>query len=283
MELQVFTRENVKDNVLIGLLRNDLASTPFPWALRQIPVQGKRSNGSAPPEPAHKPGKGFALLAFPFEPHGVVMAALSRKNLAAAGYAVELLCYPDTAGGPGWLWNELLPGIPPQDYQRLVIIGDRPDLAVTPQLLRIVQNWQKAGALVRMLNRHEASWARLPALLELGVEAVLGGDWAYFWGDAPGQADMAWGRIAALCTRDPTQSTVGLTDQEQAVAQGLLKVIYDSQPADDTEGWVTVATPILDQIQADNRGYFAGAGGRFCCDLCVAGQSRSGGGASPAF
>ena len=80
----------------------------------------------------------------------------------------------------------------------------------------------------------------------------MGGDWAYFWGDVPSQADMAWGRIAALCTRDPTQSTVGLTEQEQAMTQGLLKVIYDSQPANDTAGWGAVATPILDQIQADN-------------------------------
>jgi hypothetical protein len=207
VELQVFTREDVKDNILIGLLRNDLAGTPFPWALRQIPVQGGRSDGSARLEQAPKPGNGSALLAFPFEPHSVVMAALSRKNLAAAGYAVELLCYPDTAGGPGWLWNQVLPGIPPQDYQRLVIIGDRPDLAVTPQLLRTVQNWQKAGVLVSVLNRHEASWTRLPALLQRGAEVVLGGDWAYFWGSLPANP-IGLGRIRGWRPR-PNQSTVG--------------------------------------------------------------------------
>jgi len=185
------------------------------------------------------------------------MAALSRKHLAAAGAEIELLCYPDTAGGPAWLWGQVLAEIDPGKYDRLVVIGDRPDDGATAHLLETARRWRAAGAEVCLLNRYEANWPRLPALLELGVEAVLGGDWAYFWGDAPSQADMAWGRIAALCTRDPTQSTVGLTDQEQAVAQGLLKVIYDSQPADDTAGWGAVATPILDQIQAANWGYFA--------------------------
>ena len=271
VELQIFTREDVKDNVLIDLLRNDLAGTPFPWALRQIPVQGGRSGGSARPEQASKPGNGSALLAFPFEPHSVVMAALSRKNLAAAGYAVELLCYPDTAGGPGWLWSELLPGIPPQDYRRLVIIGDRPDPVVTPQLLRTVQNWQQAGVLASVLNRHEASWARLPALLQRGVEAVLGGDWAYFWGEPASQSDVAWGRIAGLCTRDPNQSTVGLTDEEEAVTKGLLKTVYDAagQPATDTDGWAALVRPILDRIQADDRVFFSEQAAGFAAALAT--------------
>jgi exopolyphosphatase / guanosine-5'-triphosphate,3'-diphosphate pyrophosphatase len=253
VELQVFTRGNVKDNIQIAMLRDDLSSTPFPWTLRQIPVHEGR------PEQAPNRGNAPALVAFPFEPHSVVMAALSRKHLAAAGHDVELLCYPDTAGGPGWLWGQVMPGIAPQGYQRLVVIGDRPDLAVTPQLLRTVENWQKAGVLVSALNRHEANWVRLPALLERGAEVVLGGDWAYLWGEPAGQQEMAWGRIAALCTRDPNQSTVGLTDEEEAVTKGLLKTVYDaaSQPATDTDGWAALVKPILDRIQADDRAFFS--------------------------
>ena len=213
------------------------------------------------------------------------MAALSRKHLAAAGDNIELLCYPDTAGGPAWLWGQALPEIDPSKYDRLVVIGDRPDDGAAAQMLDVARRWRTAGAVISLLNRYEANWPRFPALLALGVEAVLGGDWGYFWGDALGPSDMAWGRVAALCTRDPIQPTAGLTDAEQALAQGFLKIVYDSQPASDTEGWVALAEPILDLIQADNRSYFIGAGGRLCYDLCAARRGigrRSGGGAGVA-
>ncbi len=258
VELQVFTKGEVKDNIEITRLRDDLAGTPFQWALQQIAVRGERLDASSCPEGAPRHGNGSALLAFPFEPHSVVMAALSRKNLTAAGYDVELLCYPDTAGGPGWLWCQVLPEIAPEDHQRLVVIGDRSDSAVTPQLLRTVKRWRETGIPISVLNRHEANWTRLPALLQRGAEVVLGGDWTYFWGEPAGQQDLTWGRIAALCTRDPTQSTVGLTDEEEAVTEGLVKTVYDAarQPASDTDGWAALVGPILDRIEADDRAFF---------------------------
>ncbi len=116
---------------------------------------------------------------------------------------------------------------------------------------------------ITILNRHEANWSRLPDLLQLEVEVILGGDWAYFWDDAAAAAapgsDLAWGRIASLCTRDPTQSTVGLTNEEQAVTRGLLKATYDAlrQPAEDTIGWAALAESIMDRIAADDQTYFA--------------------------
>jgi hypothetical protein len=126
-------------------------------------------------------------------------------------------------------------------------------------LLETIEGWQASNALVSLLNRHEANWPRLPDLLERGVDVVLGGDWAYFWGNSISQTDLAWGRIAALCTRDTSQSTVGLTAEEQAVTKGLLKMVYDAalQPADDLDSWLALVEPILDQIAADNWAFFA--------------------------
>jgi hypothetical protein len=200
-----------------------------------------------------------ALLVFPFEPNSLVMAALSRNHLSADGYQVELLCYPDTAGGTAWLWGQVLPETDPAGYDRLVVIGDRPDPDITTQLLETIERWQAGDTPVSLLNRHEANWSRLPDLLKRGVDVVLGGDWAYFWGDEISQSDLAWGRIAALCTRDPSQSTVGLSRMERSVTKGLLKVVYDaaSNPAANLDGWVALAEPILDQIEADNRSFFS--------------------------
>jgi exopolyphosphatase / guanosine-5'-triphosphate,3'-diphosphate pyrophosphatase len=259
VELQVFTQGDVSDNLQIALLRKDLAGTPLPWTLRQVPVPGDRCDDLPGLEWAPKRSTGSALLAFPFEPHSVVMAALSRKHLAAAGYGVELLCYPDTAGGPSWLWSEVLPGIAPQSYGRLVVVGDRSDPAVTPYLLQTVSHWQEAGVPVSVLNRHEASWTRLPALLQRGAEVVLGGDWSYFWGEPAGQQDLAWGRIAALCTRDPAQSTLGVAAEVEAVTKGLLKTVYDAacRQAADTDGWAVLVRPILERIEADDRAFFS--------------------------
>jgi hypothetical protein len=100
----------------------------------------------------------------------------------------------------------------------------------------------------------------------MGVEVILGGDWVYFWGDNVIEVDLTWGRIAALCTRDPTQSTVGVTEQERAITQGLLNVVYDAMtesPADDTAGWAVLAEPILDRIGADDQAFFAEQAGGF--------------------
>jgi len=265
VQLQVFTQGHIKANLQIAMLRGDLDSTPLDWSVRETAVDEGPSDDLSWPKRAGEKRNRPALLVFPFDPHSLVMAALSRKHLVVDGYEVELLCYPDTPDGPDWLWGQILPETDPGKYDRLVVIGDRPDPSVTSQLLRTARRWQAIGAAVSLLNRHEANWSRLPALLQLGVEVILGGDWAYFWGDTISQPDLAWGRIAALCTRDPTQSTVGLTDKEQAITQGLLKAVYDaaSQPADDTDGWAALAKPILDRIQADDRVYFADQAGGF--------------------
>ena len=108
-----------------------------------------------------------------------------------------MLCYPDTAGGPAWLWGQVLAEIDPGECRPPG--GDRrsrPDKRHDRAFLETARRWRDVGVEICLLNRYEANWPRLPALLELGVEAVLGGDWAYFWGDVLSQADMAWGRIA---------------------------------------------------------------------------------------
>jgi hypothetical protein len=259
VQMQVFTRGHTQGNIQIAFLHEKLDSTPLGWSVRETAVDEGLSDDLSWLTRAGEKRNRPALLVFPFDPHSLVMAALSRKHLVVDGYEVELLCYPDTPDGPDWLWGQVLPETDPGKYDRLVVIGDRPDPSVTSQLLQTARRWQADGAAVSLLNRHEANLPRLPALLQLGVEVILGGDWAYFWGEPVSQPDLAWGRIAALCTRDPTQSTVGLTDEEQAITQGLLKVVYDaaSQPADDTDGWAALAKPILDRIQADGRVYFA--------------------------
>jgi DNA-binding Lrp family transcriptional regulator len=274
VHLQVFTQGTVKDNMQIAMLRDDLGSTPLAWALQEIAVHQGPADDSSRLKWAREKQNRSALLVFPFEPHSLVMAALSRKHLAMAGYNVELLCYPDTAGGTGWLWSQVLPDVAPETYNRLVIIGDRPDSSVTLQLLETVSRWQAAGSIVSLLNRHEANWTRLPALLQRGVEVVLGGDWTYFWGGPVSQKELAWGRIAALCTHDPTQSTVGLTDEEQATTQGLLKMVYDAarQPASDADGWAALAKPILDRIQVDDRACFAAQAGGFAATYATTTQ-----------
>jgi hypothetical protein len=266
VNLQVFMRETVPDNMQVAMLRGDLTTTPLDWSVQEIVAGNGASAELAGIGAARVPAPGSvaakplpALLVFPFEPNSLVMAALSRKHLAIAGHQVELLCYPDTAGGTAWLWGEVLPATDPADYGRLVVIGDRPEAGVSAQLLETVEHWQASHVQVGLLNRHEASWPRLPDLLQRGVDVVLGGDWAYFWGDEISRADLAWGRVAALCARDPTLSTVGLTWEEQAVARGLLKTVCDaaSNPACDVDGWLALAEPILDHITADNRAYFA--------------------------
>jgi hypothetical protein len=259
--IQIFTRGRSTNNLQINMLRGDLASTPLDWDVVELDIEGI-SQSASPVKSQHKksPVGDRAMIVFPFEPHSLVMAALSRKNLAAAGCNTETMCYPDTVDGPEWLWNQALQEIRPHGFDRLLIIGDRPDNGMTPSIVDTISLWRENGAKINVLNRYEANWSRLPQLLELGVEVTLGGDWVYFWGDSASEVDLMWGRIGALCTRDPTQSTVGITVEEKAITQGLLNIVYQtiaSPLPDDTLGWMAISEPILDRIQGDDRTYFA--------------------------
>ncbi len=264
IQLQVFVHAQTKIdmNFHIQALRKDVDDTPFAWPVQVIRGNPPQDTSAAQP-PIHP--LGVALVVCPFDPHSLVMAALSRKQLAAAGYRVELLIYADTDGASAWLWGEALADFAPSDFSQLVVIGDRPDATIGPTVLATLARWRSSDITCTVLNRHEATWARLPELLALGVQAKLGGDWAYFWGDAVDEADFFWSRIAALCTRDPIQSTVGLTPEEQTMSHGLLRVIYaaaEQSPAE-LDRWLALATPILDAIEADDRPWFAAQADEF--------------------
>jgi len=263
VELQIFTRGHVTENTLISSLQKDLCTTPLAsppdnWRVRVLP-SGKRQVASSAARTSQ------ALLVFPLDAHSLVMAALSRKQLMAAGYVVECLCYPDTADGPAWLWRETLPSIKRDGFERLVVVGDRPDGGAASDLLQTMAQWRSAGVAVSWLNRYEANWAYLPQLLALGVDVVLGGDGVYFWGDTVSEGDLMWARVAALCTRDPTMAAVAVIPEEQTLTRGLLAVILDAlrQPARDTAGWFALAEPVLDRIAADDWAFFTSQAGRF--------------------
>ena len=262
VNLQVFASRELQENMQFNMLVNDLEGTPLPWTVEQVTVSNdtklgglSRKEGSAETNALAHPK---ALMAYPFDCHSLIMAAISRRNLRSAGWQVEMLCYPDTADGPGWLWRNALADSRSQDYGLLVAIGDRPDSTVTDDLVKRVSQWRSNGASVTLLNRHEANWSRLPELLKLGVETFLGADWAYFWGSDVRPSDLIWGGIAALGTRDPTQSTVGVSSEQEALVQGLLKCVYDQagRSIHDIEGWVRLSESIISRIEADDFTYF---------------------------
>lgn len=263
VNLQVFANREIQENIQFNMLRNELEGTPLPWRVEQVLVSHRSDPGPLSQEAklgaAKDQRRKKALLAYPFDSHSLIMAAISRRNLKRAGWQIELLCYPDTANGPSWLWSEGLAQFPPENYGLLVAIGDRPDPAAAEHLLDRVRIWRQAGVSITILNRHEANWARLPDLLKIGVEIVLGGDWAFFWGSDVHQQDLLWGQIASLSTRDPTQSTSSLPLEQEVVVQGLLKSVYDQAGAssEDIAGWVRLSETILRRIEADDFAYFS--------------------------
>jgi hypothetical protein len=262
--LQVFTRGKVIDNIQTRMLREDLAATPLSWSVQEHAVESSDIRSTVTASSTSETP--LALLVFPFDAHSLVMAAISRKQLQAAGYVVALLVYPDTADAPNWLWRDALGEMETTGIARLVVIGDRADSNIAPQQLHTIERWQSAGARISILNRHEANWSRIPQLCARGVEVTLGTDWAYFWGDQITFDDLAWARIAALCARDPTMAAVPVTPEEQAIAHGLLQVVFEAQAdsaPNDTAGWSGLAESILDRIAANDRDYFATQGATF--------------------
>ncbi len=260
IDLEVFTKGEVVHNIQIEMLEGDLNSTPLDWTIDRINAEQVIPDYPESEEQIEAPVDRTALLVLPFEVHSLVTAGISRKHLSKAGYDVEVLCYPDTPDGSRWLWKEMLPDVSTVDLDRILIIGDRPDASVYTPIRRMIKRWHAAGVDISILNRHEANWFRIPEFLKAGVEVILGGDWAYFWGKSADSTSLTWGRIASLCTRDPTQSTEGVTDRERAITHGLLKVVYDviaDPPPDDTLRWSELAEQVIDRIESDDQDYFA--------------------------
>jgi hypothetical protein len=247
--LQIFTKEaGSDDNILIEMLRNDLNATPLDFQIDVLALDRP---------PAIEGTGGTVLLAFPFAPHSLIMAARNRLQLQRAGYTVECLCYPDTYEAAAWLWRDTLPDIEAKRYARLVVVGDRTGPDVAEHRLSVLRQWREQAVAITLLNRHEATWTGLPALINLGVDVVLGNDWSYYWQDALTTRDVAWGRVAAACTREVVMAT-GLAAADERVAAGLLAAVFDAcaTPADDTAGWLALAEPIMERIAADDLRYF---------------------------
>lgn len=260
VNIQVFTRGVVRGNMQIEQLYNDLSKTPLDWSVQEISI----------PVPEQAPARtGRALVVFPFDPHSLIMAALSRRQLERAGYTVEWFCYPDTPDGSLWLWRDALGEMDAAEIQELVIIGDRPDPNITVYLLGTLDRWQAAGVRVNILNRHETNWARIPQLRARGVRLTLGTDWAYFWGDTFTHEEFEWAVVAALITRDPTMATTHVSVERQQVMQGLLGAVLDGQGQaeqrriQNTAGWVGLAEPLLERIAASDRAFFAARADEF--------------------
>lgn len=249
LTMQVFTKPNVTDNFQINTLRDAIKASPLSIQLEVIPVKE-----ADPPKREITGDEPLALIAFPFDPHSLIMAAITRKHLQQAGKLVRMICYADSANGSQWLWNETLPKLTASSHETLVIIGDRPNAATAAAALKTIETWRAAKVNVHLLNRHEANWRRLPDLAKFDVQSVLGGDWCYFWGKDVTSAEMQWGRIAALISRDPTQTTTGLSAEEESIARGFLKAVHDAtgQLADDQMNWSAQADPLIKRIMAND-------------------------------
>lgn len=260
VNIQVFTRGVVDKNIQIEQLHGDLSKTPLDWTVQELAI----------PAPARRRSvQGRALVVFPFDPHSLVMAALSRRQLERAGCTVELFCYPDTPDGGMWLWRSALGDMDPEGITELVVIGDRPDSNNTMHLFNALDRWQSAAARVNILSRHEANWVRTPQLRARGVSVTLGTDWAYFWGSDFTPEDFEWASLAALTTRDPTMAAAPTTLETENVMRGLLGAVLDAEQKGvtggirDSTGWLALAGPILDRIAGNDRTYFASRAAEF--------------------
>lgn len=257
--IQVFTRGVVRDNIQIEALHSDLSKTPLPWTIEQLaipPAEPEAAKGGRAPERR-------ALVAFPFDPHSIVMAALSRKQLQRANFQVELFCYPDTPASAQWLWRDAMRELNAEQYEQLVVIGDRPDPMANDALFETLAEWQARGACVSLLNRHEARWILIPQLLARNVQVTLGTDWAYFWGSEFSPSDFEWARLAALATRDSTMAAIPVSPEDEEVVRGLVWSVLDAERRanerglDDSTEWLALAEPLLERIETNDRAYFS--------------------------
>lgn len=254
--LQVFTQSDVKENIQIDMLRDDLASTNLDWDIKRVSILD-----SYPPEKGRSYTAARAIILLSLEPHSFVMAALSKKNLEKSGFGVDIHCVFETLGGTGRKNKVRLSALDIMKYHQIVLIGDRFDDSPQEKYTTI-KSWLQAGKSVSLLVRQESSLTYLPSLLAEGAEAILGNDWAYFWGDSISFRDLMWARIASLSTRETSQAVFKKNAIDERVFNGFLQTVFkiSDQISRTSMGDLNAQVlTVLDQIVEDNR-FFSLAG-----------------------
>jgi hypothetical protein len=183
--------------------------------------------------------------------HGVVMTAVSQKNLEAANYQVKRECIFEPVPSKEQLkkkkyhgtstsalfWSITLPNYNFNDVRAgdIVVIIDLPvgvdELfpGYTPDAaIRCIRNLTARQVNVVIIDHHKMADTYLGALREAGATIIISSSAVTSHYGVPTCESLYWGRIGAICDRD--HGELPISAEEEALSQSLDEAIRKTIP-----------------------------------------------------
>lgn len=244
-EVQLLIDEVSPAKLQLERLILELIGTPVAWPVKLIPVRGRQSNVQS------YETKRSALVFSYCNAHGVVQAGMSKRALELSGFSTTVVCDMKNTRDPFPFWLKTVTQWDFSKYHLVTILGlDLPSdigefLGLTKKYPQC--RWVYATPL-------DQTHDRIAALLDAGVDILLGDARVLFAGNAlPGHASL-WTRIAGLCNADDwLTSSGGFRRQEYLAARGLrLELLKLVEGHASCEAFAA----LVNRVACDEIGYF---------------------------
>ncbi|MFZ0943942.1 MAG: HD domain-containing protein [Syntrophobacteraceae bacterium] len=192
-ELQLLIDQITPASLQLDRLVDELVRTPVAWPVKIIPL--RKQTGFA-----HLFNTLRRAMVFSYcNAHGIVEAGLSKRGLEMTGFSVEVVCDWHRTGSPEVFWAETFSTCDLSDTSFVVIldIDASENLEV---LLRAVR--QNPNCSFLYATPLDLQTDLLKALVDAGVDVLLGDARLLFAGTALEEHGRHWIKVAGLCNAD---------------------------------------------------------------------------------
>jgi hypothetical protein len=222
-EVQLLVDNVSHADLQLARLVEELIGTPIAWPVKLIPIRTRTADG-----------RDFAVKrraeVFSYcNAHGIVQAGISKNSLQLSGFSTTVVCDMVHTADPDQFWEKTIAHRDSSDVGLVAILG-----------MHLPKDLEQVLTLVR--GRSACRWVyatpleqepeKLAALVDAGVEVLIGDSRVLFAGNAMVSHASQWTKVAGLCNEDDwLTSSGGFSQREFRAARGLrseLLKLYES-------------------------------------------------------
>jgi len=246
--IQVFTENPRLAQYHISELSRELSETPMPWPITVFNLTEKKDYHYYQ-IPGHIKK---ALICAYCNPHGIIMAALSKNNLVRRGIEADICCSYKETGNLEKFWKECFPVLRNKTYNLYVFAGLPIEIEDPHRTVKELTPLLKSGKAIYYCHYLERSFEALQEFIKNGIKVGIGDAWSAFISETPTLEDLYWARIAALITRDRSLLPILKTQQGESLLKGILYVFHQAVNEESNQ----LIEEMIMNICDDNRDYF---------------------------
>lgn len=212
VRLQIMIKNIDHASEQVARLIHELLATALPWTIEILPTYKSLPNGITPV-------KRKAVIFSYFNAHGIVMALISKKQLEALGYNVDIICNETETGLPKKFWNEIFCSYDFSKYDFVSVI----DIMVTQDDINIISNAPKVNGNCDFYYASPLTLdsKTLHRISDAGYTVILGNEELLFSGTLLVDEMGDWITVARLCNFDDNLISHDISEENYYAAMGV--------------------------------------------------------------